>query len=114
MLKLLMFIAVPANLVALGALAYSFRGSSRGALLVLGLVGLLLAMATSSLTVISSIELSHAPDNESTTGSDEERAAYREHVAGEVGTLRTIGAVASLLPWIGALAALNRARRLET
>lgn len=113
MLILLAAVALPANLLGLAALVLGFRGKRSTPMLVVGLFGLLMAMATTSMTVIGGIELDHLTLPDVAMGDAAEREALRRQLDGEVRILALSGVGASLLPWIGSIFALVRARRID-
>lgn len=114
MLLVLALIALPANLLGVIALIAARRSSRRDTLLVVGLLAMLGAMATTSLTVIGCIELDHLVMHDSTQGDVAARATMRARLDDEVRLLAIIGAAAALVPWLGAVASWRSVRRLET
>lgn len=114
MYLVLLVLLVPINLAGIAALVASARSKSAAWLIGLAIPSLLGAATGSVLGGFGSAEMDRQSRSAIAVATPERRAVL-EHDRDEVARIYVAtGAVGTLLPWLGGILALRRARRLDT
>lgn len=109
----LLVLLVPINLFGLLALVASFRSRSSGALMSLGILALLSAATGLTLGFFGVAEMDRASRRAIAESHAEERAALVQARDQSSNVFVATGIAGTLIPWIGAVRAIRRARRLD-